>query len=466
MPRHAASQPQRLQSGPEVDVDTLSPNLTAYYLDASPWSPQFHSLQKALQVVSLNHARGKVSDTELPLNYRGPSFTPVKTTQGGFCCITGVAFQDERNGPEAYGYVVEKGDLNYILQPEPTDTNTPVDGSKTYNVCAKAKSKTQYIVRPRDLPAPQDCPTSCRGLYERAVDSVHGRRTPAPLTIQSPLPQPPTASTILHGDEFCRPLDNTITTVSCRVPCFTDSDFGHKQIQKYVVIEFSLISGGWLEDNRRYTIPVSVDDQCYPLEFTELSYSIFYLRESVLSRCWVSGVVSNVPTDPASLSCKNTDTHAPALDNDNTSSRPLSKTKTMGKAKTKTMDKAKDKAIVKPYVCPYPDCTKAFTKKGNQMTHSIKHYQKFTCATCSCTFSQQTDLDRHYRNVHLGWRWKCNQCSRLFTRESVAGNHPSCQADEQRPGIEKVIVPAEECRRCQPSEHQQQSQPRQKRLCQ
>ena len=452
MSRYAASQTPRLQPGPGVDVDTLSSSVAAFYYEAHPWSPRFLSLQEALQVVCLDHARGKVSDTDLPQNYRGPSFTPVKTTQSRFCCITGVAFQDEGNGPETYGYVVEKGDLSYVLQPEPTDTDPPVDGhkaTKTYEVCAKANSKTQYLVRPRDLPPPEDCPKSCRELYERAVGSVYGKQTPVPLTIQSPLPQPPTATTILHSAEFCRPLDNTITTVSCRVPRFVGLV---KQIQEFVVVEFSLISGEWQKDDRHYSIPVSVDDQCFPLDVVHLSYTIFSLRGSVLSSCWASGVASNIPAEPSSLSCKDDDTHAPALDN-NPSRVPISDSKrprTNGKQVQRrkdpgeTIHPTKNRKVLPKVLNPSPPpsagircdlCHKVFASRKGLNAHMPSHDENrvsFPCDACDKTFTRPSDKERHKLSSHGNKKCPCEHCGRLLSRaDGLLTHQRTCRGNPQ-----------------------------------
>ncbi|KAG9064465.1 hypothetical protein KI688_003655 [Linnemannia hyalina] len=457
MSRYAASQAPRLQSGPGVGIDTLSSSVATFYHDALPWSPQFLSLQEALQVVCLNHARGKVSDADLPQNYRGPSFTPVKSTEARFCCITGVAFQDEGNGPETYGYVVEKGDLSYVLQPEPTDTNPPVDrpkAIKTYEVCVKANSKTQYLVRPNDLPSPEDCPKSCRELYGRAVGSVYGKQTPVPLITQSPLPQPPTASTILHGDEFCRPLDNTITTVSCRVPRFIGLDFGVKQIQDFVVVEFSLISGEWQEDDRHYSIPVSVDDQCYPLNVAHLSYTIFSLRGSVLSSYWASGIASNVPGEPASLSCKNDDSHAPALHKDlsrlPTSDKKRPRTDVQQAQRRKkdpqetTPPSTKNRKVLPRDLNPSPPpsagincdlCHKAFASRKSLNAHMPSHDENrpsFACDACDKTFTRPSDMDRHKVSSHNNMKCPCEHCGRLLSRaDGLLSHQRTCRSKPQ-----------------------------------
>ncbi|KAG9064464.1 hypothetical protein KI688_003654 [Linnemannia hyalina] len=139
-------------------------------------------------------------------------------------------------------------------------------------------------------------------------------------------------------------------------------------------------------------------------------------------------------------------------DNDNTFGQPFTTTKVRGKA-------------IKSFSCPYPGCFLSFTKKGNQKTHTIKHYEKFHCPSCQCAFSQKTDLDRHDQKVHLGWRWKCNHCSRSFTRESVAGNHTRCHANGQPPAVEKVTLPPEVCRQCRPPEDHQSRPKRQRQQC-
>ncbi|KAK5801622.1 hypothetical protein F5H01DRAFT_398311 [Linnemannia elongata] len=108
---------------------------------------------------------------------------------------------------------------------------------------------------------------------------------------------------------------------------------------------------------------------------------------------------------------------------------------------------------LRPFRCPYPGCPNSYAKKVGQETHTIKHYETFRCDSCECEFSQQGDLDRHDRNVHLGLRWKCNHCSQLFTRKSVARKHTCRHADGQPSSIDIKIVPAEVCRQCQPPNH-------------
>ncbi|KAF9148849.1 hypothetical protein BG015_009401 [Linnemannia schmuckeri] len=445
MSRYPATQPPRLQSG--SDIDSLSSSVGNYYHEALPWSPRFLSLQEGLRVVCLDHARGKVSDTDLPRTYHGPSFTPVKTTHGRFCCITGVAFQDEGRGPETFGYVVEKGDLSYVLQPEPTDANTSADGSMVntlYEVCAKVNSKTQYLVRPRDLPSPEDCPKSYRELYERAVGSVYGKQTPVPLPTQSPLLLPPTANSISHAYEFCRPLDDSITKVSCRVARFADLGFGVKQIQEFVVIEFSLISGEWQEDDRHYSIPVSVDDQCYPFDVIHLA-------------CWAHGAANNVPAEPTSQSCKTVDIHVPSLDKNHSHlsssniKRPRSDER---QAQRRTSPSTKNRKVLPKDLTPSPPpsavateaeastyrfpcdlCPKNFASRKGLNAHMGAHDKNrpsFACDACERRFTRPSDMERHKATSHENKKYPCKRCGRSLSRADGLLNHQrTCQSKLQ-----------------------------------
>ncbi|KAF8948441.1 hypothetical protein BGZ47_004830 [Haplosporangium gracile] len=455
MSRYPAAQPPRFQTG--SDIDSLSSSVGSYYHEALPWSPRFLSLQEGLRVVCLDHARGKVSDTDLPRTYHGPSFTPVKATQGSFCCITGVAFQDEGRGPETFGYVVEKGDLSYVLQPEPTDANTNADGSmitKIYEVCAKVNSKTQYLVRPRDLPSPEDRPKSCRELYERAVGSVYGKQTTVPLPTQSPLLLPSTTNNVSHGDEFCRPLDDSITKVSCRVPRFADLGFGVKQIQEFVVIEFSLISGEWQEDDRHYSIPVSVDDQYYPFDVAHLAYNCFSLCESVLSSCWAHGVVNNVPAESASQSCKNVDAHVPSLDQDHSylsSSCTKRSRSDERQAQRRTSPSTKNRKVLPKDLTPSSPssaeaeastyrfscdlCPKNFASRKGLNAHMGAHDENrpsFACDACKKTFTRPSDMERHRATSHENKTYPCEHCGRSLSRaDGLLSHQRTCRSKRQ-----------------------------------
>ncbi|KAG0316172.1 hypothetical protein BGZ97_007303 [Linnemannia gamsii] len=454
MSKYAAGQPPRRQPG--ADVDSLSSGVATVYEEL--WTPEFQSLNEGLRVVCLDHARGKVSETDLTLTYHDhdPPRTPAKSTNGHFCCITGVAFQNEGRGLETYCYVVEKGDINYVLRTDPTDANTTADEStatKTYEVCVKANSKTQYLLRPRDLPSPELCLKSCRELYERAVRSVHGEQPPAPQATQSLSTPRPTAQSTSHGNEFCRPLADSVTKVSCRVPRFTDMG---KRVKEFEVVEFFLVEGGWYEDQRRYKVPVATDDQYVPLDVPELDYYCFSLHETVLSSCWAQGLTSNVPTEPAPQSCKNFDSHIPALDKGHssvidvapsTSSKPKRTRTDEQKAQRKKMDSREktptsimNRKVLLPKdltTSPFPSppaetasthkptcsvCLSKFaSRKGlnaHRQTHD-KNRPSFACDVCDKTFTRPSDMERHKENHkenHKEKAYSCERCDRVLSR--------------------------------------------------
>lgn len=455
MSKHAAGQPPRLHLG--VDVDSLSSGVASYYHEALPWTPQFRSLQEGLQLVCLDHARGKVLEKDLPLTYHGPSFTPVKSTKGHFCCITGVAFQNEGRGTETYGYIVEKGDLSYVLPTDPTYANSTTDehaATKAYEVRVRATSKTQYLLRPRDLPSPDHCQKSYRGLYERAVVSVHGRQAPTAPTIQSSSTPPPTAHTISHGEEFCRILDDSVIKVSCRIPCF--ADWG-KQVQEFVVVEFFLHEGDWQEDDRHYRIPVAIDDQYLPFNVTHLAYYCFSLRGSVLSSCWAQGATSNVPTEPA---CKKFDAHASALDKDlslviDIASTSSSKNKRARSDKQQAQRKKMDlrettvtstlnrKVLLPKDLTPSSSpslpaetastykftctvCHMSLASRKGLNAHVQKHdvnRPTFACDVCDKTFTRPSDMERHKETSHDNKKCPCEHCGRLLSRADGLLSH-------------------------------------------
>ncbi|KAG0277412.1 hypothetical protein BGZ96_002880, partial [Linnemannia gamsii] len=410
----------------------------------------FRSLQEGLQLVCLDHARGKVLERDLPLTYPDPSFTPVKSTQGHFCCITGVAFQNEGRGPETYGYIVEKGDLSYILHSDPTDASTTTDehtATKTYEVRVRANSKTQYLLRPRDLPSPDLCQKSYRGLYERAVVSVHGRQAPAALTIHSPSTLPPTAHTTSHGDEFCSALDDSVTKVSCRIPRFAEWGW---QLQEFVVVEFFLHEGDWQEDDRHYSIPVAVDDQCLPLNVTHLAYYCFSLRGSVLSSCWAQGTNSNVPSEPA---CKNFDAHAFGPDKDHSlviaiafpSSSKNKRSKTdVQRAQRKKKD-LKESTVTstlnRKMLLPKNLTPSSSPSSSPSSPAETASTYKFTCTVCHMNLASRKGLNAHVQKHDVNRpTFACDVCNKTFTRPSDMERHKDTSHDNKK-------CPCEHCGR-------------------
>jgi hypothetical protein len=98
----------------------------------------------------------------------------------------------------------------------------------------------------------------------------------------------------------------------------------------------------------------------------------------------------------------------------------------------------------KPFACPHSTCSLSFTRKGNLATHMIKHTgTTFPCTYLPCTHTstQNTDRIRHERVVHEGLRWRCEYCSRMFTRGSAAGKHSCRRANGRSQAIRSVTIP-------------------------
>ncbi|KAK3843737.1 MAG: hypothetical protein J3R72DRAFT_100571 [Linnemannia gamsii] len=454
----------------EANVDILSPgaaltpSVTSY--DALSSAPRFRSLQDALKVACLDHAHGKISEADLPLIYSpDPSVAPVKSTHGLFYTITGVAFQDEGgySSLESYLFIVEKGTLDYVLHSGSADSNTSASGprvSSSYEVRAEATFKTRYQVRPSDLPPPESCPNSCRGLFERAVLSVRGKQAPVPLTTLSSSPSmlPPTSRIRSHGIEFCKPLDGSTTHVSCRVARFTY--LSTPQVHEYVVVEFRLVNGEWHEVGSHYTIPVTFSEQRFPFEATHLSYKIFSLQESVLSHCWVKGSTDNFPSEPVSLSCESIGPVTPELAHDcyhdisiaplSSSSLPLSnkrprtnkqqfqhdqqnQNRRNGSKKTTpispqhrpvlpknvllSLSLPADPSKVRPS-CHL--CKKTFSLPKGLVAHLNDIHSKirpsFKCDICHSLFTRNSDMERHKTSKHKNEKCPCNRCGLLLSR--------------------------------------------------
>ncbi|KAF9901977.1 hypothetical protein EC991_005439 [Linnemannia zychae] len=467
--------------------DSLSPGVTSYEAPSSaPLSaPQFRTLQEALKVVCLNHTRGKVSESDLPRIYSQDSSV---TTSCLFYTITGVNFLDEGKGlgPQPVVFVVEKGTLDYvpISESESIDSHTsPSDPrvGNSYLVHALADSKTFYRVQPRDLPSFEPCPKSCRGLFERAVRSVHAKENveslddellPSPSSSlsrpissfsprqhpvpYSPLPDP-ASRTRLDAFELSKPVDESTTTVICRVGRFKKLALGAYQLYEYVVVEFGLSDGDWVEDENHYTIPVTVDDQTIA---THQSYKCFGLRDKILSCCWVKGWPDDVP--PA---CPFSSYHAirfkdpelahgwyygfdatsppsSSLPSNNKRSRSAELQQSMDyHTQQETPRSPKSHRVLLKSVAlstpsppadsserrPFCSICKKFFKRTKSLNQHVKdlHGMKFRidCDMCNESFTRLKSLERHNESKHSFIKFPCVYCGKELSRADVLLDH-------------------------------------------
>jgi hypothetical protein len=80
------------------------------------------------------------------------------------------------------------------------------------------------------------------------------------------------------------------------------------------------------------------------------------------------------------------------------------------------------------YICSFPNCNKAFTRRNNLKYHMVAHSTEkpFVCEVCNAGFSRQHDLQRHTLRHNLGnLDFVCELCNRSFSRK-VSGRLVLC----------------------------------------
>ncbi|EJD01527.1 uncharacterized protein FOMMEDRAFT_21907 [Fomitiporia mediterranea MF3/22] len=82
----------------------------------------------------------------------------------------------------------------------------------------------------------------------------------------------------------------------------------------------------------------------------------------------------------------------------------------------------------KPFVCPYPDCGKAFRQSSALKNHSNYHQRdtSFTCDQCNMNFFDKPTFNRHVREKHeLEYVFACSivGCGKHFKRKPVFKQH-------------------------------------------
>ncbi|KAI8899142.1 hypothetical protein BC833DRAFT_586986 [Globomyces pollinis-pini] len=79
------------------------------------------------------------------------------------------------------------------------------------------------------------------------------------------------------------------------------------------------------------------------------------------------------------------------------------------------------------YQCPYPECTKTFTRPYNLKSHYRSHTgeRPYVCdaPNCDSSFARKHDLKRHSK-LHSGERlFRCQSCNKTFSRNDALGRH-------------------------------------------
>ena len=78
--------------------------------------------------------------------------------------------------------------------------------------------------------------------------------------------------------------------------------------------------------------------------------------------------------------------------------------------------------------CPFPGCSKTFTRKENIKYHLKTHQQHrdrpFSCGQCNKSYFKLIDLTRHIRSTHYKLTpFKCELCQKSYTRKETLKVH-------------------------------------------
>ncbi|KAF9102154.1 hypothetical protein BGX29_004896 [Mortierella sp. GBA35] len=395
------------------------------------------TLQAGLGIACVDHALRKIPKSDLPLTpNQGSSSSPVKTAHDYFCTITAVAFRDEGRGYEPTRFVVEKGFIKYLLQ---TDPNGDPNGSCSYEVTAEVDTRTEYFVHPSDFTQMEASPKSCQRLYQRAVQFLNGS-CPSKCSSIKILPMyPPTVQNLKHATQFCKPLEDPITRVSCRVACFQNVfGSGVEQLKKYEVIElFCDRKGDWHLDDRHYAISVSVVEQVHPFERIDRSLKFVELHQDILDAHWVKSAFDIVLSEWDFQPLENIDTAAMSDDAAASVSCAASATSTSVTRPAVTPDTPptdSNPAVSRsskpkgPFACPVEGCSKVYAQSNNLTTHTNTAHsntpqQQHQCDICKKRCSRADVLRRHKRTEHEstpnlfmeGYFPTTNYCSQTLT---------------------------------------------------
>ncbi|KAF9093660.1 hypothetical protein BGX23_003053 [Mortierella sp. AD031] len=399
------------------------------------------TLQAGLGIACVDHALRKIPKSDLPLTpNQGSSSSPVKTAHDYFCTITAVAFRDEGRGYEPTRFVVEKGFIKYLLQ---TDPNGDPNGSCSYEVTAEVDTRTEYFVHPSDFTQMEASPKSCQRLYQRAVQFLNGS-CPSKCSSVKILPMyPPTVQNLKHATQFCKPLEDPITRVSCRVACFENAfGSGVERLKKYEVIElFCDRKGDWHLDDRHYAISVSVVEQVHPFERIDRSLKFVELHQDILDAHWVKSAFDIVLSEWDFQPLENIDTAAMSDDAAASVSCAASATSTSVTRPAVPPDTPptdSNPAVSRsskpkgPFACPVEGCPKVYAQSNNLTTHTNTAHsntpqQQHQCDICEKRCSRADVLRRHKRTEHEstpnlfmeGYFPTTNYCSQTLTSTVV-----------------------------------------------
>ncbi|KAJ3107891.1 zf-C2H2 Zinc finger, C2H2 type [Phlyctochytrium planicorne] len=79
-----------------------------------------------------------------------------------------------------------------------------------------------------------------------------------------------------------------------------------------------------------------------------------------------------------------------------------------------------------PYICPFDDCHRTFTRKSHLISHVLTHTNAKVnvCPHCTSAFARLHDLQRHIKTAHVPkGQFKCEKCGAECTRKDSLVKH-------------------------------------------
>ncbi|KAJ3107898.1 hypothetical protein HDU97_002830 [Phlyctochytrium planicorne] len=89
-------------------------------------------------------------------------------------------------------------------------------------------------------------------------------------------------------------------------------------------------------------------------------------------------------------------------------------------------------SALNPYLCPYPGCTKTYSRKSHLASHAVSHSLRrdFICEFCGVGFARAYDMRRHRKSTH-GVASSASGAGRGFAKTTVKSEYSGSEEEEK-----------------------------------